>query len=815
MNQVSLGAPVAGWLTSVREVPDPVFADEMMGVGVAIDPTEGSIVAPCAGEVLVVAPTAHSVTIRAENGAELLIHVGIDTVALGGRGFEAHVRAGATVAAGDLLISFDLDLVAIEAKSLVTPVILTNVEAFELSLEPLDRLVGRGERFATVAPALSVAAAASSAGAAHSAECKVGFAHGLHARPAARIADCAKRFRSDIALVAADKRASGRTPVALMALNVAGGERITLTATGDDSEAAVAALVALIEAGDDDVRTAARVAVATSLAGNELGGVCALPGVVLGTAFRWRAAAVETAEQGQGADRETEALSAARETVGARLRALGGTPGPGGDIANAHLGILDDEVLNEAAAAAIRNGTSAGRAWQDATEQAARALQATGNAMLQERITDLRDVSAQVVAALHGPETSPDRALPDQAILVADDLMPSELLSLDRARLAGIAIGGGGPTSHVAIIAASFGVPTVVALGPDLARVQDGERILLDATAGKLVIHPEEQEQARAAQSTQAIDVRGECRTRDGERVTLLANLGGSEDVAPALAAGAEGCGLLRTEFLFLDRSTAPGEEEQAQAYQAIADALGPRPLTIRTLDIGGDKPVAYIRFPVEQNPALGVRGVRTGLIDPELLDEQLRAIARVEGVGVKVMIPMISAVGELRLVRARLGRLRAGMTIGIMVETPAAALIAPALVAESDFLSIGSNDLAQYALAMDRTNPLLAASIDALHPAVLKLIAMTAQAGQSAGKPVSLCGNLASDPIGALLLIGLGIRELSAVPAALPAVRQAIARASVQDCRVVASRALELESAAQVRALAASLLDAPAQGDK
>ena len=815
MSQVSLGAPVAGWLTSVRKVPDPVFADQMMGLGVAIDPTEGSIVAPCAGEVLVVAPTAHSVTVRAENGAELLIHVGIDTVALGGRGFEAHVNAGAKVAAGDLLISFDLDLVAFEAKSLVTPVILTNAEAFELSLDPLDRLVERGNRFATVAPVTSIAATASSAGAAHSAQCKVGFAHGLHARPAARIADCAKRFRSDIALTTADKRASGRSPVAIMALNVVGGEPITLTATGDDSETALAALVALIEAGDDDVEATAPVAAPKSLAGNELGGVCALPGVVLGTAFWWRSAAVQTAEQGQGADREAEALSAARQAVSARLRALGDTPGPGGDIAKAHLGILDDEELNQAAAAAIRDGKSAGRAWQGATKEAAQALEATGNAMLRERITDLRDVCAQLVAAIEGAEAAPDRGLPEQAILVADDLMPSELLSLDRARLAGIAIGGGGPTSHVAIIAASFGVPTLVAIGPDLARVQDGERILLDATAGKLVIDPDKQAQSRAARSTSTVDTGGECRTRDGERVTLLANLGGLEDVAPALAVGAEGCGLLRTEFLFLDRASAPSEDEQAGAYQAIADALGRRPLTIRTLDIGGDKPVAYIRFPAEQNPALGVRGVRTGLIDSELLDQQLRAIARAGGSRVKVMIPMVSSVEELRSVRARLGKLHAGMKVGIMVETPAAALIADALAAEADFLSIGSNDLAQYALAMDRTNPLLAASIDALHPAVLKLIAMTEQAGQGAGKPVSLCGNLASDPIGALLLVGLGIRELSAVPAALPAVRQAIARVSAQDCSAVASRALELESAAQVRALAAGLLDPPVQGDQ
>jgi phosphoenolpyruvate-protein kinase (PTS system EI component) len=302
--------------------------------------------------------------------------------------------------------------------------------------------------------------------------------------------------------------------------------------------------------------------------------------------------------------------------------------------------------------------------------------------------------------------------------------------------------------------------------------------------------------------------------TREGERVRLLANLGGLRDVEAALAAGAEGCGLLRTEFLFLDRSEAPSHEEQRSAYQAIADALGPRPLTIRTLDIGGDKPVAYIRFPDEQNPALGARGVRTHLFDPQLIDEQLRAIAEVDGEGVKVMLPMVSSVGELRAVRERLNALRGGITLGVMVETPAAALLADAFAAEADFLSIGSNDLAQYALAMDRTNPLLAAAIDALHPAVLRLIAMTVEAGRKAGKPVSLCGSLASEPIGALVLIGLGIRDLSAVPAALPAVRQAIARVSASDCRRMAEQALTMETAAEVRALAADLLNGSGEGD-
>jgi phosphocarrier protein FPr/phosphocarrier protein len=814
MSRVSLGAPVAGWLTSVRDAPDPVFAEQMMGPGVAIDPTEGRIVAPCAGEVVAVAPTAHSVTLRAENGAEILIHVGIDTVALNGRGFEAQVREGAKVAAGELLIAFDLDLVALEAKSLVTPVILTNPEAFALAPDSLDRLVESGERFATVAGTAGAAPAATD-GEAHSVECRVGFAHGLHARPAARIADCAKRFRSEIALVAGDKRASARSPVAVMALNVGGGERIALSATGEDSAAALAALSALINKGDKEVKAAAPTVAGTALGANELAGICALPGVAVGTAFRWQGAAVETREQGEGVEQESTALAEARATVAARLRALAaGAFGRGGEIANAHLAILDDEELNSAAAAAIAAGKSAARAWQDATGAAAQALEATGNAMLQERITDLRDVSAQVVAVLHGGEAASHRALPDEAILVADDLMPSELLSLDRTRLAGIAIGGGGPTSHVAIIAASFGVPTLVAIGRALSRVRDGARILLDATAGKLVIDPDPEAQSRAARAALAADAASECRTRDGVRVTLLANLGGIDDVAAALSAGAEGCGLLRTEFLFLDRDRAPSEDEQAKAYQAIADALGPRPLTIRTLDIGGDKPVAYIPFPSEQNPALGVRGVRTRLIAPELIDTQLRAVAGVTGELVKVMLPMISAVGELRSVRAQLDGLRPGMKLGVMVETPAAALVAAALAVEADFLSIGSNDLAQYALAMDRTNPLLAASIDALHPAVLRLIAMTADAGRQAGKPVSLCGGLASDPVAAVVLVGLGIAELSAVPAALPAVRQAIARVSAKDCEALAERALQLESAPEVRALAAELLNASPEGD-
>ena len=803
MSRVTLGAPISGWLTSVRDVPDPVFSEEMMGVGVAIDPTEGTLVAPCDAQVLQVAPAKHSITLRTDHGAELLIHIGLETVALTGRGFEAHVRDGDRVSAGHKLISFDLDRVGLEAKSLVTPILLTNPGEFRLTPEPLGRLVEAGQPIASIdgeaARHIPV-----QPGDTRTAEADVGFAHGLHARPAARIADCAKRYSCDVTISAGGKSAKARSPTAIMALNVGKGDRVTLTASGDDADAAVEAIAALLSAGEAEQRSPT-LAPARALAANEIAGVCALAGAVVGTAMHWRRQVSEGAEQGKGVDAERAALEEARGLVRAKLEALGSEiGGPASDIARAHIGLLDDEELNAAALDEIDRGRSAARAWQLATAAAAEGLRKAGNPLLRERVADLEDVSAQVTAALLGDATSPAVDLPQGAVFIADELLPSELLSLPRDRIAGLATAGGGPTSHMAIIAASFGIPTLVAMGPEISRIPEGARVLLDATRGVLTIDPDQQAEVRALAAAKQVEQVGDCVTRDGERVTLLANLGGLADVEAALAAGAEGCGLLRTEFLFLDRSEAPSEDEQRSTYQAFADALGGRPLTIRTLDIGGDKPVPYIRFPHEQNPALGARGIRTGLFKPELLDEQLRAIAAVTG-AIKVMIPMVSSVAELRAVREQMP---AGVKLGVMIETPAAALIADRLAAEADFLSIGSNDLAQYALAMDRTNPLLAASIDALHPAVLRLMAMTAEAGQRAGKPVSVCGNLASEPLGALVLVGLGIRELSGVPAALPAVRHAIAQVSASDCRELARRALDLESAAEVRALAAELLN-------
>jgi phosphoenolpyruvate-protein kinase (PTS system EI component) len=300
-----------------------------------------------------------------------------------------------------------------------------------------------------------------------------------------------------------------------------------------------------------------------------------------------------------------------------------------------------------------------------------------------------------------------------------------------------------------------------------------------------------------------------DCRMADGTRIEVFANLGGLADARTAMAAGAEGCGLLRTELMFFDRATPPEADEQAAQYQSIAAALAGRPLIIRTLDVGGDKPVAYLDIPAEENPALGLRGIRVGLWQPQLLRTQLAAILRVVPAGqCRILLPMIASLAELAAVRAMIDTMRAAMNIeevvrlGVMIETPAAAVTADLLAAGADFFSIGTNDLAQYTLAMDRGNPLLAPQIDGLHPAVLRLIAQTVRGAATAARPVGVCGGLASDLAAGPFLIGLGVTELSAVPAMIPELKALIRTLHTDACAALARRALEQTSAQDVRAL-------------
>lgn len=818
-----LEAPLSGWAAPLDEVADPVFAERMLGDGVAIDPVSEVLHAPCDGVVIALPASRHAVTLRAGNGAELLMHVGLETVALAGEGFRAHVAEGQAVRRGEALLTFQMDTVARRARSLATPVVVANGEAFEIMSRVTGREVRQGEPLMELRPLRVGVGETEAAGGSVETTSPLDLPHGLHARPAARIAAAMKIFRAEVEIGVGDRRADARSAVALMALGATSGASLAVRARGPDADAAIARLRAVLaEIAHDELAEpvappAPKPASVTGALPGVLRGVTAAPGMAIGLAVRYRPPEPLVREAAQEPDVERRALDVALAQVASAIGAQA-SDGPSSrrDILAAHEAFLDDPELRRAAEARIAAGASAGVAWRDAVRAQAAALTALSDARLAQRAEDLLDLERQVLLALSGDEAQAP-AIPRGAIVIADELLPSQLLALEAA--GGFCTAQGGATSHVAILAAAMGAPALCAMGPALDGVPDRVAVILDADAGYLRIAPDpaslaaaqaalaEREASRQAAQAAA----GEpCRLADGTRIEVFANLGAAGEAAGAAALGAEGCGLFRTEFLYLDRGEAPGVEAQHAAYQAAADGLGDRPLVIRTLDAGGDKPLAFAPAPPESNPALGLRGVRASLRQPALLADQLAAILRVAGPGERrILVPMVTDLGDLRAVRAALDALaretRAAVPkLGVMIETPASALLADQLAGEADFLSVGTNDLTQYVLAMDREHPGLAGRLDGMHPAVLRLVGQAARAAAEHGRPVSVCGGLAADPLAAPLLVGLGAGCLSVPPAAVPALKARLRRFTLESCRTAAQEALRLDSAHAVRALAA-----------
>jgi multiphosphoryl transfer protein len=867
MSNLVLHAPLEGWCASLDEAPDPVFAGRMLGDGVALDPIGGTLFSPCDGELIVVPASKHAVTIRAANGAEILIHIGIDTVELRGEGFELHVREGDTVRRGDRLISFDLDLLARRAKSLITPMIIVNGDAFQIASREINRAVRAGDALFELRQISAITTSSDRHGPARSRRVVVPLEHGIHARPAALFAACAKRSSSAVAVHAHGRTANGKSAVSLMSLGIRHGEEMLIEVAGADADETLAALEATLLGGTVQGKTgttlsskasrepvafeptaksdssAQRVS-ATEISpsdansapgsllasvsvrepepvasGAVLRGVIASRGLAVGRAVQLVRAEIQVAEAGAGVQQESQSLRRAHDAVRAELqRRVASSHGAQREIAEAHLEFIDDPELLAAANGSIHNGKSAGFAWRNAIQSHITLLQGTGDARLTERVDDLLDLENQMLRAITGQSPTSLQDLPGNAILIAKELLPSQLALIDPQKLAGLCTAAGGPTSHVAILASALGIPALVAAGPAVLSIANGMPLVLDAENGFVRIDPPAADlqvtertlsARRARRAAEQAAAQRDCRTSDGTRIEVFANAGSLADARAAVAQGAEGCGLLRTEFLFLDRQTPPDEHEQAREYQAIAAAFAPRPIVVRTLDIGGDKPIPYLPLPREDTPALGLRGVRTSLWRMDLFRTQLRAILRVQPhEQCSLLLPMITSPAEVRAVRAVLDELRqeakvsATLPLGVMIETPASAIIADQLAQESDFLSIGTNDLTQYTLAMDRGHPELASQLDALHPAVLRLIASTTKAARAHNRPVAVCGGLASDPIAAPILIGLGVTELSAIPSVIPQLKALIGGLSMDECRDLARQALEQGSAEAVRAL-------------
>jgi len=649
-------------------------------------------------------------------------------------------------------------------------------------------------------------------------------AHGLHARPATAFVEIAKGFTADVSVRHGAKRANGKSLAALLSLGVKTHGEVRISAQGPDAEAALAALkVAIEEVEEEEIVVAGPThgwsprSVATTIPG-----LAASPGLAIGPVRLLRRCKMVVERSAKDPAREHERLREAIATARADLHELyldvkEKSGKVGAAIFLAHAEFLADPDLIAPAEKHIAEGESAGWAWKQTIEAAVESLQKVDDPLLAGRATDLRDVGTRVLRRLAGVVEEASHLSQEPVILLAEDLTPSDAASLDPAHVLGFCTAGGGPTSHAAIIARSLGIPAVVGVGPAATNQPDGATAVLDGDNGVLYIDPSEEDvrAAREAQSSLANLRDAEHRTRyepalttDGVRIEVVANTGLAKEAAHAVEAGGEGIGLMRSEFLFLERETPPSEDEQYEAYKLAVDALQGLPLIVRTLDIGGDKAVPYLDMPAEENPFLGVRGIRLCLAHPELFRTQLRAIFRAAAHGpVKIMYPMIATVADLRdaqaiteEVRQELGAER--LETGIMIEVPSAVIMAPELAAHADFFSIGTNDLTQYVLAMDRGHPQLARQADGLHPAVLRMIDQTVRAASGKDTWVGVCGGVAGDPLGAVILIGLGVTELSVSIPSIAAIKARVRGISMKDAQSLARRALACDSAEAVRDL-------------
>lgn len=845
---VQLMAPLTGVLVPIELVPDPVFARKMVGEGISIDPLSNMLVAPIAGEVIDIQPSAHAITIRSAQGLEVLMHIGLDTVKMQGEGFTPKVVVGQDVNVGDELIAFDMDMIAAQALSLLTEVVITNSELIDV-LTPSDPgLVTASQDVVAEIWLKEVPAGQEATFGGRNAISEailVPNPTGLHARPAATMVALAKQFTSDVQLRRGRDTANAKSIMAIMGMAAARGDKVVVTAHGPDADEAVAQVAQAIRdglgedcpplpvEGPDTQAVTAVVPEASETVSDEprsgdvnlLLGVAASPGLAVGQVLQLRHEDITVTENATDHHLERRKLNAAIDRALLDLSALAKRLEQESDadkaaIFAAHAEILQDPDLLDRAVSAIDKGKSAPFAWRAAYQSYADRLGQLANEVLAGRANDVRDVGQRVLEELTGQRReSPDIA--PGTILIAEDLSPSDTASLDRSKVVGFATEAGGASSHVAIIARSLDIPAVAGIEPRALDIPNGTRVVIDGAKGTVQMNLTDAQiadiigrQQRIAVKRQADLARADdpATTTDGHTVQVVANIGGLEDAKESLTKGAEGVGLLRSEFVFLGRQSAPTEDEQAKLYADIARAIKPgQPLVIRTLDVGGDKPLPYLPIPAEENPFLGIRGVRVGFDRPEVLRAQCRAILKAADAGARlhVMFPMIATMDDWRHAkriwdeeRAALG-VETEVPVGIMMEVPSVAIMAKQFAAtDVAFFSVGTNDLTSYTLAMDRGHPKLAAQVDPCNPAVLIQIGNAAEALHQQGKWIGVCGGIASDPQAVPILIGLGVDELSCTIPAIPAVKAAVRAYSLARCREIAAQAVTCSTPAEVRAL-------------
>jgi phosphocarrier protein len=827
--QYTLLAPTSALVVPITEVPDPVFAQNMLGLGVAFNPLGNELCAPITGKIIQCAPTAHAVTIEAAEGVELLMHFGIDTVMLKGDGITMLVKEGDWVEAGTPLIRFDRSQIEARVPSLITPIIAIGSTPLHIaylasgSLAQGEVLAILSTEAASLSPEIQAKALPTSSDETYSIQALLALENGLHARPATKL----KKMASDAQVTASLINTSGQEAdvqrlTALLNLGLAAGDTVTVKVCGPNSQTVAEAMQLLLETPEGVANhssgTDTPPLLANDITAGLFRGVTASHGLALGALRPFIFSLPTYPEEGVSIAHETslftEKLTQFKTQLNYAMHAAAKDTDKAA-ILDAHLALLDDDSLSDDCLKYIQQGKSAAFAWKTCLEERIAVFHQSNSQVIRERAADLRDLQLQLLQLLLGIPTAHKGIDPSLAgaIVVADDLTPSQMMALAHIKPAGICLAKGGATSHVSVLCRGAAIPCLVGMGPSILTLSFdlNASALLNASEGLLEANPSADRLAAIkvlmnetlkANETANQNAQLPAISLDKVHIHVAANITHGEEAQRAFSMGADAIGLFRSEFLFLDRQDSPSIEEQRLEYQAAVDGMQGKPVIIRMLDIGADKQLPWLDLGHCPNPALGIRGTRLIELHSQLITDQLEALLSVKAPllpngqsALQIMLPMVSDVNDVLAIRKHIelsiNRLNLRQRpdfvtpqIGVMIEVPSAALMAGQLARVADFFSIGTNDLTQYTLAMDREEPKLGAKLDVLHPAVLQLIHLTCLAAQETGIPVGVCGASAGDDIAALVLAALGVTELSVETQRLASIKAKLRAANLAAIR-------------------------------
>lgn len=826
-DQLDVFAPVSGTIVPLSQVPDPVFSEKMLGDGAAIDPSENSIFAPFNGKVVNLNKNLHAITLSSGT-LEVLIHIGLETVQLKGKGFKALVQEGALVKKGQKLIEFDKDFILKNAPSAWVMCVLTSPTDTSVLLQ--KGTVKMGERLFAVGDRVGAKEEKTSDKVFRSEPITIINPNGLHARPAGVLAQAAKKFPFTITLHKGEKSCDAKSVVGIMGLALNAQDCLIICAHAEQEKQAQEALKILTdliasglgEKGGVSLSPSSRVqvavpnALAKAVPGTSIKGLCACGGLAEGKTFLFKHEEVSFNENAANCADEKmlfeDCSLVLAETLKQEIESA--TNKSEKTITQVHLEMLQDPFLTQETLRMIEQGKTAAYGFNEAVRKSIDLLRQTGSAFLTERIADFKDLRRRMILLLNG-QTDTSYQFPPDSIVLAEDLLPSDVGHFN-GNVVGVSLTHGSPTAHVSILLRNKNIPTLVGTGVDFQDIRNQTTAFVDGGEGKLYIAPSADEQktlhARYLRAHEEEKANRENRflgavTQDGTVVEVGGNINSEADAKDSFANGADSLGLVRTEFLFLQEVEAPSEEKQYKEYQAIVTAMEGKPVTLRTLDIGGDKPVRYLTIAPEDNPMIGMRGVRIYDDNLDLFREQVRAMLRVKPTtSLRIMLPMVGFTSEMEHFRQIIEEekkkvgVKEKVKIGMMVEIPAAALMAEQFAPYADFFSIGTNDLTQYTLAIDRGHKVLNTQADGLSPAVLNLIGQTCKGAQKHNRPVAVCGAMAGDLQAVPLLVGLGVRELAVGAGAISQVKALVRRLRLTDCQAAADKALTLSNATQVR---------------